>query len=301
MATTDAPPSLSSPSSVAAPAVEPDGGDGAAAPEPEAGASAEPTSTPESTPAPTPMPEPEPEPEPEPQEEAEPQPEPQGEANAALRLPPAARNPRALLPPLRELPPPDDDDILPELTGEGVLGAFDTDTADVTDQSEFVYVQHPTTKKLSRQRNDSLLQDQARKTRQQRTERLDSSADDWRRALWQIERAISTVFMLCQALLAGVAVVTLIVIVVPDDFLAYYAPLALPCYRINMFLATACVLGACEKHSRDARTGWDTLEGASYSRSLCVVLLYCCGFLLALFSARIDDSARALPVAGSKF
>eukprot|EP01047_Picozoa_sp_COSAG01_P067226 COSAG01_NODE_9448_length_2444_cov_53.780810_1_plen_81_part_10 len=64
------------------------------------------------------------------------------------------RNPRTLLPPLHELPPLDEDDILPAENDNNVpvIGAFDTDADDTTEQSQFVYVQDPSTKKVSRQR-----------------------------------------------------------------------------------------------------------------------------------------------------
>jgi hypothetical protein len=194
---------------------------------------------------------------------------------------------------LHELPPLDEDDILPAENDNNVpvIGAFDTDADDTTEQSQFVYVQDPSTKKVSRQRNDMLLKDQAREG--QRRQRDDAQRDglgDGRKVLEQTARAVSVVFMLGHSLLAGMAVVMLVMVYVPNDFLAYYSRLANTCRSISVFLVSVCILGAFDKHRQDAARGWDSDNGASYGRSLCIIVLYCISFLLTLVNTPMDDT-----------
>ena len=192
------------------------------------------------------------------------------------------------------LPGVDADDII---AGDGEApmgGTFDTDQDDTTDTPQYVYVQHPVTKRISRQKTEELERDRGRKADEkrklERAEDVAAGADAGRLVLGTISYVTAVGFLLCQSLFAGVALLLLVMATAPIDFVEYYSPLAGTTRNVVMFLSSLCILGSFEKHGREAAAGW---QGRGWVRSVSVITLYCVSFFLTLLNTPMDDRAPA--------
>ena len=190
------------------------------------------------------------------------------------------------------LPGVDPDDIIPEDGDAPIGGAFDTDQDDTIDAPQYVYVQHPLTKRISRQKIDELERDRGRKADEKRKlERAEDRAageDGGRKVLDTISHVTATAFLLCQSLFAGVALLLLVMSAASVDFVEYYSPLAGTTRNVVMFLSSICILGSFEKHGREASAGW---QGRGWGCSVTVIALYCISFVLTLLNTPMDDCA----------
>jgi hypothetical protein len=192
------------------------------------------------------------------------------------------------------LPGVDADDIIAEDGDAPMGGGFDTDQDDTTDTPQYVYVQHPVTKRISRQKTEELERDRGRKADEKRKlERavdVAAGADSGRLVLERISYVTAVGFLLCQSLFAGVAMLLLVMSAASIDFVEYYSPLAGTTRNVVMFLSSLCILGSFEKHGREAAAGW---QGRGWERSVSVITLYCISFFLTLLNTPMDDRAAA--------
>lgn len=232
-------------------------------------------------PAPSPEPEPEPEVEPEQAAAAEQDDEDESEDEDA----PAAAKKQEGRGRATALPRLAREDILPEDGDTPMGGGFDTDQDDTTAASQFVFVQHPITKRIARQRQDDLERDRGRKADRQRkleaAEGVAAGVDSGRKVIDAIGRVTATGFLLCQSTFAGAALLLLVMSAASESFVEYYSPLASTARKVTMFLTSLCILGSVEKHGREAAAGW---HGSGWARSAAVIFLYCSSFLLTLLN-----------------
>jgi len=179
------------------------------------------------------------------------------------------------------LPRLDGEDILEDDGGAPAAAAFDTDLHDTTDTSQYVYVQHPLTKRVSRRRNEEVLRDRERTAGQREELGARAQTDSVGEAMEAIDHVTATAFLFCQSIYAGVALLALVMSAASDDFVAYYSPLASVCRKVTMFLGSLCILAAVEKHGRGGAVGW---AGGGWLRSVAVMSLYSLSFLLTLLN-----------------
>ena len=175
----------------------------------------------------------------------------------------------------------DNEDILEDDGGAPAAAAFDTDLHDTTDTSQYVYVQHPLTKRVSRRRNEEVLRDHKHTAGQREETGGRAETDSVGEAMEAIDHVTATAFLFCQSIYAGVALLALVMSAASDDFVAYYSPLASVCRKVTMFLGSLCILAAVEKHGRGGAVGW---AGGGWLRSVAVMSLYSLSFLLTLLN-----------------
>lgn len=196
-----------------------------------------------------------------------------------------------------QLPRLDAADIIPEDGDAPISKGFDTDHDDTTEAPQYVYVQHPITKRISRQKKEEMERDRGRKEDEKRqlesAEDAAAGVDVGHAVLDAINKVTATAFLLCQSLFAGVAVLLLVMSTAVEDFVEYYSPLAGTTRNVVTVLSSLCILGSFERHSREAAAGW---QGRGYGRSVTVITLYCVSFLLTLLNTPMDDRANICPV-----